>query len=149
LENGATGASETYAMSYRGIENLFGNIWKWVDGINIQNHVPYVADHGFASDVFTDPYKSLGITLPASNGYVSDIAFSSNFDYGFLPQETTGSSTSYLADYYYQNAVDRVARLGGGWFDYSWAGAFYWSLTDSSVISYRAIGARLLYIPQN
>ena len=35
----ATGTDGLVSISYRGIENFWGNIWKWVDGINIQNRV--------------------------------------------------------------------------------------------------------------
>lgn len=149
LENGATGASETYACSYRGIENFFGNIWKWVDGINIQDNVPYIADNSFDSDVFVAPYESLGVTLSQENGYISNIAMNSIFDFGFFPTEVAGSSSTYLHDYYYQNSGNRVGRLGGIWINGSGAGGFYWSLHSSSASSYRYLGARLLHIPQN
>ncbi|MCK4529434.1 hypothetical protein KAW18_18880, partial [candidate division WOR-3 bacterium] len=39
--SGGNGVVGSY-MSYRGIENFFGHLWKWVDGININSNVPYV-----------------------------------------------------------------------------------------------------------
>jgi len=149
LENGATGATETYACSYRGIENFFGNIWKWVDGINIQDNVPYVADNNFDSDVFVSPYENLGVTLAQENGYTSDIAMNSNFDFGFLTTEVAGSSSTRLHDYYYQNSGNRVALLGGAWSNGSHAGGFCWYLAYSLAHSYRYVGSRLLHVPQN
>lgn len=138
----------TNAVSYRGIENLWGNIWQWVDGINIKaDHIPYVADHGFQSDLFTDPYKPLNVVLPAVNGYVKDIAYNDVFNYGFLPSNVTGSSSTYLHDYYYQNTGNMVAVLGGAWSFGSHAGAFCWSVSVASGYRHRDVGARLLYIP--
>jgi len=52
------------SMSYRGVENLYGNIWKWVDGLNIKaDHDPYYAEYGFVSNKFDGHYKHLGVTL--------------------------------------------------------------------------------------
>ncbi|WP_026486800.1 hypothetical protein [Caldanaerobius polysaccharolyticus] len=138
----------TNAVSYRGIENLWGNIWKWVDGINIKtDHIPWSADHGFGSDYFTDPYKPLNVVLPAVNGYVKDIAYNDVFNYGFLPSNVAGSSSTYLHDYYNQLTGNRVAVLGGDWLSGSDAGAFNWNMTVSSGYWGRDVGARLLYIP--
>lgn len=136
-----------HAMSFRGIENFWGNVWQWVDGLNIKaDHDPYVADHGFAHDTFVDPYERLGIALPGSNGYVSKIHVTENFDYGFLPSEVAGSASTYFCDYHYQATGNRVARVGGIWSSSSNAGPFYWYLHYSSTNRIWYIGGRLLYI---
>lgn len=129
------------SVSYHGIENLWGNIWKWIDGININNNVPYVADHGFQSDKFTDNYTSLGVTLSNVNGYVQDWA---EIQYGFLPKIV---GTNKIGDYYYQSTGLRVALLGGYWIYGSYAGVADWYLHSSSAIRIRYIGARLMLIP--
>jgi len=36
--------AEAVYMTYRDIENFFGNVWKWVDGINVNNNIPYVSN---------------------------------------------------------------------------------------------------------
>ncbi len=143
-----TGVGNGYeSISYRGIENLWGNIWEWCDGLNIKSdHKPWIADHGFASDTFADPYEPLGITLPSSNGYGSDVVLNEICDFGFLTLEINGSSGSGLFDYYYQNTGDRVARVGGHW-NYSLnAGTFYWNLNNSSTNSNQNIGTHLLCV---
>ena len=119
-------SQSTYAMSYRGIENWYGNLWQFVDGINIQNNIPFVADHGFVSDQFTSPYSSLGLTLCQSNGYPTNIAVSNSFNYQFLPLTIGGSSSTYLTDYYYQASGNVTALCGGGWRDGGAAGGFFW-----------------------
>lgn len=133
---------KTYPISYHGIENFWGNIWKWVDGININNNVPYVADYNFISNKFDGHYKLLGVTLSNTGGYVEDWA---DFKYGFLPSKV---GTNKIGDYYYQASGARVARLGGYWNLDSDAGAGCWLLSTSSAYRSRGLGARLLYLPK-
>lgn len=144
----ASGTDGLVSVSYRGIENFWGNIWKWVDGLNIQaDNKPWVADHSFASDTFTSPYTYLNGTLATTNGYAKDILFNSSIDCGFLATVVGGSGNSYLCDYYWQNTGNRVALLGGCWNRGSTAGALCWHLNSASSIRDRIIGARLLYVP--
>jgi hypothetical protein len=144
----ASGTDGLVSVSYRGIENFWGNIWTWVDGLNIQaNNKPWVADHSFASDTFTSPYTYLNGTLASTSGYAKDILFNSSIDCGFLPTVLGGSVNSYLCDYYWQNTGNKVARLGGDWHLGSYAGPLCWALDSASSSRDCGIGARLLYIP--
>lgn len=139
-------AQTTWPISYRGVENLWGNIWKWVDAINIKaDRNPWIADHDFASDVFAHPYTDTGLTLSAADGYASDISINAAHDYGFLASAVTGSSTTKLCDYYYQLTGNRAARLGGNWYGGAGAGAFYWHLLAAASLVSRDVGARLAY----
>ena len=138
------------ANSYRGIENIWGNLYKWVDGLNMHDRRVWVADHDFATnfDAFSHPYVDTGITNCDTNGYPTDIGFSSTFDYAFLPSSITGtspSSTTYLCDYYYQATGNMAAFFGGYWGSGAAAGAFLWSLDNDASLVHRAIGARLRY----
>lgn len=147
--NGSYGVTTdgVHAISFRGIENFWGNVWQWVDGLNIKaDHDPYVADHDFVHDSFAGPYEKLGIMLPGSNGYVSKIHITKDFDYGFLPAEVSGSASTYFCDYHYQATGNRVAFVGGYWDSSSAAGPFYWVLSSSSGHRIWYVGGRLLYI---
>lgn len=149
LSNGNNTFGETTGkkpMSYRGIENFWGNYYKWVDGININNRVAFIADSNFADDKFTDNYKSVGFTNWASSGYGGDIGFAENCDFAFLPIAGGGSSSSKLYDFYWQASGPRVATFGGDRSDRSRAGAFCWRLDDSSANSSSRIGGRLSLI---
>ena len=138
----------TVAMSYRGIENFYGNFNKWVDGINFLDRQVYVADHSFESDKFDGHYENLGIILPDSNGFVKDIHHTQMFDYGFLSSDPTGSSASYIPDQQYTNYTSaRVALIGGYRSNGSHAGAFCWRFSYSSSYSDAVVGARLLCVP--
>jgi hypothetical protein len=139
----------TKPMSYRGVENFYGNLYKWVDGLNIKgNNMPWVADHDLASDVFAHPYVDTGLTLPAANGYVSNLAYAAGFDWAFLPSAAAGSSTTYLCDYYYQNTGNRSALFGGSWYGGAYAGAFAWNLGLAASSVNRLLGARVAFTPQ-
>ena len=133
----------TYPFSYRGIENFYGNIWKWVDGINIKNTEVYLChqNNGFISDKFDTNYVDTGIALPNTNNWVQSFAYAEKYDFAFLPA-TVG--TAQLFDYFWQNGNGNfVALLGGRWNDGSAAGAFGWSVHGGSSYRYRYIGARL------
>ncbi|MDD3347327.1 hypothetical protein [Oscillibacter sp.] len=141
-------------VSYRGEENFYGNIWKWVDGINIKNGpnlgYVYVADHSFTDDTDASPYSDAGISAAQVNGYISAFAYNESFDWLFIPSETTGSSALPVGDYYYQDIVNsgwRVCVLGGNWSSGSYAGGFYVFLGNGSGNRDRRIGGRLVYIP--
>lgn len=140
-------------VAYRGEENPFGNIWKWIDGINVYNKNEgsvYIADHGFKDDTNAAPYSDAGITICGSNGYVSAFAYNEDFDWLFIASEVLGNSSLPVGDYFWQNKAYNgytVAILGGGWGDGSVAGCFGWYVFHASGDRYRAIGGRLLYVP--
>ena len=99
-------------MSYRGIENWYASMWKFIDGVNVQERVYFVNNKPatFADDVFTGDYVSTGITSAASSGYVSNMSSSNK---GFIPSEVTGSSSTKVPDYFYQNTGNRIVLFGG------------------------------------
>jgi len=140
-------------VTYRGEENFWGNIWKWVDGLNIEAkglHNLYVANENFTDDIGTEPYKDAGITLAKSNGYISAFAYNEEFDWLFFPSETKGDSALPVGDNFYQNHDYNgwlAAFLGGYWACGSYAGGFLWGVIDVSSFRYRNRGGRLVYVP--
>lgn len=144
------------SICYRGVENFWGNIWKFAYGINFYCEVgkPFLGyvckDFNYAESKRTDNYENIGFALPSENGYVSAMGYSTNYDWLFLPSEVKGNSSLPVGDYYYQNNTwdgYRIARLGGRWYDGSVAGGFYWSLIDGVGYRSRPIGGRLVYVP--
>lgn len=144
-------------VSYRGEENIWGNIWAWIDGMNEENPTPleegqvgtlYVADHGFVDDSKASPYKNTGIHPCYGGGYISAFGYSEEYDWLFIPVEHTGNSTLPVGDYVWNsNPGWRVAILGGRWYGGSSAGAFCWHLADASSYRSRSVGGRLVYVP--
>lgn len=147
-QSGAATGNLHNSISYRGLEDWWGNIWEWTDGINITNYRVWVADHGFQSDLSAPPYIDTGVTVPNVSNYVADIA--SEMDWGFLPSTvgSPASATARLCDYYYNpdSTASRAAMRGGYWIHGSNAGPFDWSLNSSSSVRNLSRGARLLYV---
>ncbi|WP_270462583.1 hypothetical protein [Faecalibacillus intestinalis] len=144
------------SICYRGVENFWGNIWKFAYGINFYCEVgkPFLGyvckDFNYAESKKTDNYENIGFALPSENGYVSAMGYSTKYDWLFLPSEVKGNSSLPVGDYYYQNNTwdgYRIARLGGGWDSGSNAGGFSWTLTNGVGTRYRDIGGRLVYVP--
>ena len=144
------------SICYRGVENFWGNIWKFAYGINFYCEVgkPFLGyvckDFNYAESKKTDNYENIGFALPSENGYVSAMGYSTKYDWLFLPSEVKGNSSLPVGDYYYQNNTwngYRVARLGGAWNHGSIAGGFCWYLDCGVGSRVRALGGRLVYVP--
>mgnify|MGYP002558326770 FL=1 len=144
------------SICYRGVENFWGNIWKFAYGINFYCEVgkPFLGyvckDFNYAESKRTDNYENIGFALPSENGYVSAMGYSTNYDWLFLPSEVKGNSSLPVGDYYYQNNTwdgYRITRLGSGWNNGSVAGGFSWILYNGVGYRHRSIGGRLVYVP--
>lgn len=144
------------SICYRGVENFWGNIWKFAYGINFYCEVgkPFLGyvckDFNYAESKKTDNYENIGFALPSENGYVSAMGYSTKYDWLFLPSEVKGNSSLPVGDYYYQNNTwdgYRIARLGGSWSYGSYAGGFDWMLDSGVGTRSRDIGGRLVYVP--
>lgn len=144
------------SICYRGVENFWGNIWKFAYGINFYCEVgkPFLGyvckDLNYAESKKTDNYENIGFALPSENGYVSAMGYSTKYDWLFLPSEVKGNSSLPVGDYYYQNNTwdgYRIALLGGYWYAGSGAGGFCWSLHYGVGSRARYIGGRLVYVP--
>jgi hypothetical protein len=144
------------SISYRGVENFWGNIWKSVYGVNFyykagEPFVGYICkDFNYAESKKDGNYESMGFSCPSKNGYISAMGYSENCDWVFFPSEVEGNSSVPVGDYYYQNNTwegYRIALLGGNWSNGSSAGGFCWNLGSGVGNRTRAIGARLVYVP--
>lgn len=145
------------SVCWRGKENFWGNIWKFVYGISIWGNgkmdggQPYIcSDFNFAENKNSGNYEPAGFTVAPKEGYISAMGYSTKFDWLFIASETLGNSSLPVGDYIYltQNLNGyRIALLGGYWSNWSYAGAFYWYLNNGVGGRYRSIGGRLVYIP--
>lgn len=153
----ADGTNGQVSVTYRGVENPWGNIWKFVYGVNIHGNgsqgsgIPYICtDYNYAESKNSGNYESAGFILSNANGYVSAMAYNEKYDWLFFPAETIGNSSVPVGDYYYctpnLNGY-RIALLGGRWNDGGIAGGFYWSLGNGVGYRHRLIGGRLVYVP--
>lgn len=122
------------AVIYRGIENLWGNIWTYVDGIDVEVGTSDVYVHWSNDNYLFDTHNLLNKTsfrLPTSGGYIDRFGYDEKNDFVFLPTRTTGSSSIASHDNCYINLEIQGylgASLGGCWLDATNSGFFYWSL---------------------
>lgn len=141
------------SVSYRGEENLWGNIWTWLDKVNIlakgQNEV-FVHEIGATvADDTTTGYKSLGYHWSHSNGYQSAFGIDPEHPELLIPTEASGSDV-FTGNFVWQNYTYNgffIAILGGMWNDGSYCG-FGLKGNNASGNRYRNVGGRLLYVPQ-
>lgn len=132
------GAAE---CQYRWIENLWGNVYQWVDGFNANGTtVYYCTDPSKYADDTATGYTKIG-TLPAS-GYIKDLIVTDN---GLLiPKTTGGSETTYIPDYMWSSSGWRVLCVGGDWSYGANAGLLCFFANNASSNSNSSISARLL-----
>jgi hypothetical protein len=152
--NGASSASRQVAfMSYRGIENFFGNDWNWADGVIVNPDGTASANQGdwwftnnsadFSDSVRTNMTQIMS-TAPTTSGFVSAIASVDNF---FIATSVSGgSSSTYLTDQYSgSTSADRAVLISGGANGGANAGAFYVDSINASSIRARSVAARLSF----
>ena len=149
IGNGSGGvdsnARDTAWMSYRGIENLWGNAWQWCDGWNINDRVWYVRNEpSDLVDNTTSGYEQIGAQAPLSNGYIRDVQHSTLAD---VISDSSGGSTLGFADYYYQNTGWRVASVGGSALNGARAGVSCAFLYYVSGSAFRSISSRSAFTP--
>ena len=145
------------SVCWRGKENFWGNIWKFVYGINIWGNgkmgggQPYIcSDFSFAELKNSGNYKGAGFTVTQKEGYISAMGYSTACDWLFIASECLGNSSLPVGDYTHVTTdlnAYRIALLGGNWSYGSNAGSFYWYLTRGFGACARDIGGRLVYIP--
>ena len=161
-EKGGVQTTETangkVSISYRGVENPWGNIWKHVQGVNIWGDgsmgggQPYIANNfTFNETKHSDNYEPVGFTLSNANGYINAMGYGSEeYDWLFMPSRIGGTSALPVGDFVWvtQNLKgSHIAMFGGSWASVSYAGGFYWLCDHNANSRSRNIGGRLLYVP--
>lgn len=139
-----------YPCSYRGIESPWGDVWQFVDGINIEaDYKPWVCENAddYESNKFISPYKKLSYTNATSDNYVVEIGVDEEHPFANFPTSVAAVASSPYKDHYYQDTGNKIARVGGSWNVGSFAGPSYWYLGSTSSLAFVVIGGRLLKKP--
>ena len=165
-EKGETQTTETDAnktsVSYRGVENIWGNIYKHINGINIHGDGTQAGGQifvnptlsGFSEQTMASPYVAVAVTLPKDDGYIKYFGFDSNYPWLLFPSKTGSGADSAkpVGDYCYKTANlngYRIALSGGYWYPGAIAGASYWYGLSGAGARYRNFGGRLMCIPHS
>lgn len=149
MKSGCLANDSQHAVIYRGIENIFGNVFNWIDGLNIQEYQAYICRNPeeYTSDKFDGSYIKLGyMNCQERDMYIKKLGFDEKNPDIALPIEIGGGagSSSGMCDFYYSSEGNRVARVGG-YFSYgAIAGLWSWYCGNSSTHSNLICGARLL-----
>jgi len=147
------------AITYRGMENPWGNMWRFVGGLNISGNgsqrggVPYVCtDFNYTPTQISSNYISAGFCLPGNNGWVSAMGYGEeSLDWLLMPAEATGANSALpIGDNVWVtvnlNGVNSV-QTGGDWRYGENNGIFYYACDNAPTRYARTINARLMYIP--
>lgn len=143
----ASGTDGATAVQYRHIENPWGNVFEWVDGVNFSSSKVYVCtDPAKYADDTSDGYTNAG-TRASSSGYISALGASTTAPWAIYPSSAGGSKTTYIPDYSWTSSGWLVLYVGGRWDDNSNVGLFCFDGRYSSSFSYDSVCARLLFVP--
>ena len=158
----STQTDEGYrAISYRGMENPWGNVWQLIGGLNVNgtNEVgggtPYICtDFNYTPGVISENYESVGFALPAAYKWINAMGYGDEkYDWVFLPIECSNNANSLLPvgdAIWSTNGLRNVNILavGGSYGFGDESGLFYYAadraVNESARNNY---GAKLMYIP--
>lgn len=142
---GRANSGDNAAVQYRGIENPWGNVSEFIDGINVYGQSVYICTD---PEIYTDDtdtnYPYSNIKLPTS-GWIKGLGFSSVFPWAFIPNANGGSSISYIPDYTYSGPEWKVLNVGGHITSKQEAGLFFFHAGAISSGTSNKIGARLQF----
>jgi len=145
---------------YRGMENPFGHLWQWTDGINVRispteenggdglSKVFVCSDPAKFSDTSYDGYSHVG-NEARNEGYVKEVIFGEGGE--IMPKTVGGGSTTYFCDYHYTSIPTSETLRGvlfggfaGGGANAGFAFA-YSSCAPSTTAA--GVGSRLCFLP--
>ena len=149
------------SISYRGMENPWGNVWKLLGGVIINGNgasyggVPYICKNfNYSYTALNNNYESVGFCLPNNNGWISALGYGDKaHDWVLMPAAAENSANSALPvgdnGWFDSNLTgNRMAVVGGSWSFGESNGPFYYAcdkLLDNT--AYQSYGARLMFIP--
>lgn len=147
----AAGTDGKVSNQYRWIENLWGNVWDFVDGINFNGATPYycLIPSRFADDTSTN-YTGLAYNALDTAGnaaYATKLGVDASSPWLNFPILGGGSDASYIPDVWYSNTGWKILCVGGAWTDASAAGLFARLANYASSNAFTNFGGRLLYLP--
>lgn len=145
------------AMSYRGVENLWGNIQRFIGGILVKGNGAtkggeiYACNNYTYSNEVNNNYTSTGMILANSSGWISSFGYNTKtYDWVFVPTETTGNSSAPIGDNLWVTANLTTTHILGAGGKYNMGdqnGIYYCAADHFSTDSLATYGARLMFIP--
>ena len=140
----ADGKDGATSIQYRHIENLYGDHYEFVDGMNLNGSAVYVCtDPTKYADDTANGYTNIG-TRPTSTDYIKTLGYSKDAPWAFYPSAVGGSSTTYTGNYCEYSSGWTVFACSGN----KHPGMFYFGGNSASSWSEYWMASRLMYVPQ-
>ncbi len=146
-----TGADGDVPATYRFMENLWGNVYAFIDGYNaVDAEYRLIERSGLGT--FADglaSYEASSMAPITTDGYIKNIEWDRVMKYLFIASDTTGGAATYIPDRQYSHDLGEtnILRAGGRWSDGSHAGLGFLRSADVASLSARDIGARAEFSP--
>lgn len=129
------------AISYRGMENPYGNTWRFIGDVSVVNNV------------VTHKDQIIDFKLPATESWISAFGYDANNSWVFLPIEASsaGNSSLPIGDYFYRSINTTTeyglivggngsANINGGPFNYA-------ANIEKNTFHQQHDSARVMFIP--
>lgn len=113
MKSGCLNNDAAHSVMYRGIEDIFGNVYQLIDGVNINNRQAYVCTDPtkYEFNKYDGDYVQVGYVNSSSDGYISKLGYDENYPLLMLPIECSGvSENTGFTDYYYQTTGKMAYR---------------------------------------
>lgn len=139
----------TDCVKMLGVENPYGNVNKWIDGIFFSSSTIYYQRYpqNFADS--TANASNIGFSRSVSKGFISALRPGTTTSTQSCVYCSAGnaSETTYIGDYCFHNSSGAVLCVGSAWGGGSRAGLWCLDGGNSASYSYSSIGARLAKRP--
>lgn len=134
-------------VQYRWIEDPWGHVLEWCDGIYFSGSNVYCINNP-ANFSDTTGGTEVGTRL-ITDGYISDwsIPTATGFEYALYPSAVSGGENTYIADWHSYGGSGATLYVGGSYSTSQRQGMFYLNASNSAVSTRTYIGARLMYLP--
>lgn len=119
-----------------GLEGVFGGIYEWVKGVEINNRVWKI----------TDPDGSTrNVNAGTSDGWITNVAAENGPFFDMVPTNVGGSDSTHYSDYYWQNSGSALVLARSFYSSYPYGGVACANAHDGASHSYTSIGSRLAF----
>lgn len=147
------------AISYRGVENPWGNIWRLVGGANVVGNgaqaggILYICTNfNYSAETSPANYESIGFALPKLPDWISAFGKpAEKYDWVYMPIETSNANSAVpIGDNVWVNNnlnTTNLVTAGGPWHFAENDGMYYYGCDQQINTIARSISARLMYIP--
>lgn len=137
----ATGNADTKNESSKyvcglGLEGVFGGIYEWVKGVEINNRVWKI----------TDPDGSIrNVNAGTSDGWITNIAAENGPFFDMVPTNVGGSDSTHYSDYYYQTSGNSLVLARSFYGSNTNGGVAYANANNDASNTNSNYGSRLIF----